>query len=94
MATAAAATGTLSLRAVGVALSTTLVVLYVGCFLSVLFLPMLPLSHQWLALFTAAWPMSAAGLIEGVAINIVVAWIAAAAYVLTYNRVLRGASAQ
>ena len=79
----------LSLRAVGIALSTTLVVLYVGCFLSVLFLPMLPLSHQWLSLFTAAWPMSVAGLIQGLVINIVVGWLAAAAYVLTYNAVAR-----
>lgn len=79
----------LSLRAVGVALSATLVVLYVGCFLAVLFLPMLPLSHQWLTLFTAAWPMSIAGLVEGTAINVVVGWIAAAAFVLTYNRAIR-----
>lgn len=79
----------LSLRAVGTALSATLVVLYVGCFLSVLFLPMLPLSHTWLTLFTAAWPMSIAGLIEGVAMNVVIGWIAAATYVLTYNRVRR-----
>ena len=79
----------LSLRAVGIALSTTLVVLYVGCFLSVLFLPMLPLSHQWLTLFTAAWPVSVAGLVQGIAINIVIGWVAAAAYVVTYNRVIR-----
>ena len=79
----------LSLRAVGIALSTTLVVLYVGCFLSVLFLPMLPLSHTWLTLFTAAWPMSIAGLIEGLAMNVAIGWIAATAYVLTFNRVSR-----
>jgi len=76
----------LSLLRVGIALSTTLVVLYVGCFLSVLFLPGWPLSHQWLSLFTAAWPMSLAGLAQGVVINIAIGWLAAATFVVTYNR--------
>lgn len=80
----------LSLRTVGTALSVTLVALYVACFLSVLFLPMLPLSHAWLGLFTAAWPMSVAGLLQGILINVVVGWLAAAVYVATYNRLARG----
>jgi hypothetical protein len=79
----------LSLRVVGGALSATLVALYVGCFLSVLFLPMLPLSHSWLGLFTAAWPMSIAGLIQGVAINLFIGWFAATVYVLTHNWLMR-----
>lgn len=79
----------LSLTAVGGALSATLVAIYVGCFLSVLFLPMLPLSHSWLALFTAYWPMSIVGLSQGVAINIFIAWFAALVYVPTFNRLSR-----
>jgi len=79
----------LSIKTVGAALSATLVALYVACWLSVIFLPMLPLSHTWLSLFTAAWPMSIAGLAQGVLMNVVIAWIAGAVYVSTYNRTIR-----
>lgn len=79
----------LSLKAVGTALSVTLVGLYLGCFLSVLFLPVLPLSHAWLGLFTAAWPMSIAGVTQGIAMNIFIGWFAAAMYVTTYNGLSR-----
>jgi len=75
----------LSLVAVGGALSMTLVAIYVGCFLSVIYLPTLPLSHSWLGLFTAYWPTSVAGVLQGIVINIFVGWFAAFVYVCVYN---------
>lgn len=79
----------LSLVPVGGALSATLVAVYIGCFLSVVFLPMLPLSHSWLGLFTSYWPMSIMGLVQGTAINIFIGWFAALVYVSTFNRLSR-----
>jgi hypothetical protein len=78
-----------SLAAVGVGLTATLVVIYVACALVALLLPGLRASHAWLGLFTAAPPLSAAGLVEGVLSNVAFAWLAAAVFVPVFNAVSR-----
>lgn len=78
-----------SVAAVGLGLAATLVAIYVACALVALLLPGLRASHAWLGLFTAASPLSAAGLVEGVLSNVAFAWLAAATFVPIFNAVSR-----
>ncbi len=72
--------------ALGWALSTALVVLFVVCLVVALIVPDWPASHAWVALFSAAPLTSARAWIDGIVFSIVFGWIGAVVIGLVYNR--------
>lgn len=68
-------------------LSAALAVLYVLCWLAVLVAP--GLAHGWLGLFSTEPAGSLSGLVIGVAVSIVIGWVAGALLVSVYNVTLR-----
>jgi hypothetical protein len=70
----------------GVAVSATLVVLNVICWLAAMIVPNFGLSHGWITLFTTAPADSLRALIEGVIWGIVFGWVIALVFGLIYNR--------
>jgi len=76
------------LGAFGVATSTSLVVLFVLCWLVAAILPGLEgASHGWITLFTKAPVGSVRALIEGAIWSIIFGWIIAIVMAPTYNRI-------
>ena len=72
--------------ALGVAVSVTLVVLFVLCWIVALALPSLNLSHGWINLYTTAPVSSIRPLIEGGIWSVVFGWIIAIVLGPTYNK--------
>lgn len=75
--------------ALGWALTITLVVLYLLCWIAALAVRELPLAHGWLLLFSTAEPGSLRSLIEGSVASVAFAWISALLFGLAYNRLSR-----
>ena len=75
-----------NLVAMGMALSATLVVIYVGCAVFAVALPKAPLAHGWLQLFSTAPVGSLESLLTGVVGSVVFGWISAVIFTPVYNR--------
>jgi hypothetical protein len=75
--------------ALGWALTITLVVLYLLCWIAALAVRELPLAHGWLLLFSTAEPGSLRSLIEGSVASVAFAWISALLFGQAYNRLSR-----
>ena len=80
--------GPVSVTALGCALSTALIVLFVLCLLIALVFPNLPATHAWVGLFSAAPLNSARVWFDGVLFSIVFGWVAAIVFGVVYNRVI------
>jgi hypothetical protein len=80
---------TVSTFALGWALSATFVVLFAVCGLAIFVFPNTSFSHAWLDLFTKAPITSVRAWAEGVLWSVVLGWIAALAFALTYNWLAR-----
>jgi hypothetical protein len=76
----------LSIVVLGCGISSTLVVLYVLCWLAVLIAP--GLAHGWLALFSTEPPGSVLGLVWGIVWSVIFGWVAACVLGTVYNIVL------
>lgn len=75
----------LNINGLGWAFSAALVVLFVLCLLTALFVP-LRAAHGWVALFSAAPVDSGRIWIEGIVYSAIAGWIAALVVGLVYNR--------
>jgi hypothetical protein len=80
----------MNLVATGWALTCALVGLYVLCYLAAFAWPTAGLAHGWLALFATEPGNVVRTFVEGVAGSTVGAWVAAAFFVPTYNRLAAG----
>jgi hypothetical protein len=81
----------LSAPAAAVGLAAALVVLFVLCAVVQAIAPAWPATHAWIALFTAAPPLSLRAWVEGVVWSAVFGVIAGTIFVAGYNAVLRRA---
>lgn len=79
----------MSLAATGWALTTTLVGLFVLCYLAALLSPSLGLAHGWIDLFATQPDNLARTFAEGVIGSAAAAWVAAILFVPIYNRLVR-----
>ncbi len=75
--------------AAGLALSITLVILFVICALAANLFPDYRLSHNGLGLFTLAPRGSAQSYVEGIVWSILFAWVIAIIFGLAYNRLAK-----
>jgi len=80
--------GPVSITALGCALSTALIVLFVFCLLVALVFPDLPATHAWVGLFSAAPLNSLRVWFDGILFSIVFGWVAAIVFGIVYNRVI------
>ena len=71
-----------------IALSVTLVVIFVACTLAGMIFPAVPLAHGWLQLFSKAPLGSAQSWVDGFAGSIAFAWLTAIVLGLVYNRIV------
>jgi hypothetical protein len=78
--------GPVHIPALGWALTVTLILLYVLCFLAALLFPNAALAHGWLALYSTAPVGSVRSLVEATIANIGFAWVAAITFGVIYNR--------
>ena len=76
----------LSPTAAGLALSGTLVLVFVLCALVQVIVPDLPASHMWVSLFTAAPLGSGEAWLEGLASNLVFGFVAGWLFAAIYNK--------
>jgi hypothetical protein len=74
--------------ALGWALSSALVVLFVICLVVALVLPDWPATHQWVGLFSPAPLTSLRAWIDGIVFSVLFGWISAAVLGLVYNRLV------
>jgi hypothetical protein len=79
----------LNIVALGWALASALVVLFVVCLAVALVLPDWPATHQWVGLFSAAPPNSLRVWIDGIVFSVLFGWVGAAVLGLVYNRIIR-----
>ena len=84
-----APTGKLDQVAVGSALASTLVGLFVLCDLAASLWPTAGLAHGWVRLFASDPANVARTIIEGVLGSIAGAWVATLLFVPVYNRLVR-----
>ena len=77
--------GPVHIVALGWALTATVVLLYMLCWLAAVLFPNASLTHAWLGLYSTAPVGSARGLVEGILWNVVFAWISAMTFGVTYN---------
>jgi hypothetical protein len=78
-------TTTLRPSAVAIALTATLVVLFVLCAIAEVIVPAAPLSHAWIGLFTTAPVGSGRAWIEGIVASIVLGVVGGYIFAVTYN---------
>lgn len=74
--------------ALGWALSSALVVLFVLCLLVAVLFPDLPATHAWVGLFSAAPLDSVRVWIDGIVFSVVFGWVTAAVLGAVYNRLI------
>lgn len=79
----------MNLLATGWALTTTLVGLFVLCYLAALVAPSAGLAHGWIGLFATQPANLVRTFAEGVIGSVVAAWVAAILFVPVYNRLIR-----
>jgi hypothetical protein len=80
----------LDIVALGWALASALIALFVICLVVALVLPSWPATHQWVGLFSAAPLNSLRVWIDGIVFSGVFGWIGAAVLGGVYNRLVRG----
>jgi hypothetical protein len=78
--------GAVHIPALGWALTATLILLYVLCFLAAVLFPNAALAHGWLALYSTAPVGSVRNVVEATIANVGVAWVAAITFGVVYNR--------
>lgn len=78
----------LDLKGFGLALSGTLVVLFILCAVAAALFPGWQLAHGWISLFTSGAPGSLRSFIDGIVFSIIFGWIAAGTFVPTYNNLI------
>jgi hypothetical protein len=81
--------GPLNIVALGWALASALVILFVICLVVALVLPGWPATHQWVGLFSPAPLDSLRVWIDGIVFSVVFGWIGAAVLGGVYNRLIR-----
>jgi hypothetical protein len=81
-------TAPMHLVAMGWALTTALVGLFVICYLLSFVWPTSGLAHGWVSLFATHPESPGRTLVEGIVGNAVAAWIAAVLFVPVYNRMI------
>lgn len=79
----------MNLLATGWALTTTLVGLFVLCYLAALVAPALGLAHGWIGLFATQPDNLVRTFAEGVVGSAAAAWVATLLFVPVYNRLIR-----
>ena len=77
----------LSMKKTGIALATTLVLVYVLCLLVQAIAPGIQASHMWVQLFTAAPVGSVRSWVDGILANAVFGLVAGHVFAWVYNKV-------
>jgi hypothetical protein len=75
----------LSINATGIALSATLVVLFVICAVVQMFAPSLQVTHMWISIFTGASLGSSTMWVQGIVANAVAGYLAGSIFSKAYN---------
>lgn len=76
-------------NAFGLSLAVALALLTVLCWLAVLLLPQVQLTHRWLGLFTEAPVATIRAGVTALVVSFAAGWLAAFVMAVTYNRLIK-----